>query len=388
MSWRRTLLRKAYGVASAKGRMPTWSPDGKRIVVDGEIAVVDVASGKDIHHGRVGGAACWLDVDRLVYVTHSWLSSEIRLLDLRTGTDQVVLEMEGAVGDLSAWSGGLLVQRDELHSRAYLAATAAATPTAVEELTQLDTGSAIDFLPTGWTPDGAVITLAMVAGQRGLVRTIPGQRGTPLVLHRTHNILHRGSTQSQIIYSLNDSDDCELRVFDLATGKDQFWRTSRCAQQPYITCARLPSRCLVVDEDGSRWFDPSAMRFDGPAPHFDLAERLSPDATASVRARGGTVVIRNLASGTETAVEVPAVDGPFDVGWGSDANTLVDVADAPGHQRVLVWTRNGGWRTIIDEPHRLLNGYVASPDGSQIAFVSLLTASTWSYLPFTSPLGR
>jgi len=381
----RTLRREAYGVASDEGRVPSWSPDGKRIVVDGEISVVDVESGEDIHHGRVGAAASWLDADRVVYVSRTWLRSEIRLLDLRTGADQVVLDMEGNIGDLATGHGGLLVRRDESHSRVYLAATSSHAPTPVEALTQLDTGSAIDFLPVMWAPDGAVITLAIVAGQRGLVRTVPGQRGTPLVLHRAHNILLRGSTQGQIIYSINDTDDCEIRVFDLGTGKDQLWRTARCAQQPYITCAWSPSRCLVVDDAGSRWFDPSAMRFDGPAPHFALDERLSPDATASVRVRGATLVIRTLASGAETTIEPPAVDGPLDVDWGNDARTLVDTASAPGHQRMLVRASDGPWRMIIDEPHRVLNGYVVSPDGSQVAIVALLPASTWSYLPFTVP---
>ncbi len=381
----RTLRRKAYGVASDDGRVPSWSPDGKRIVVDGEISVVDVESGTDVHHGRVGVAASWLDADRVVYVSRTWLRSEIRLLDLRTGADQMVLDLEGNVGDLATSHGGFLVRRDEQHSRVYLAAASPKTPTSVEALTHLDTGSAIDFLPATWAPDGAVITLAIVAGQRGLVRTVPGQRGTPLVLHRAHNILLRGSTQGQIIYSINDSDDCEIRVFDLGTGKDQFWRTARCAQQPYITCAWSPSRCLVLDDEGSRWFDPSAMRFDGPAPQFALDERLSPDATASVRVRGATVVIRTLATGAETTIDAPAVDGPLDVGWGSDARTLVDTASAPGHERMLVRANDGHWRMIIDEPNRILNGYVVSPDGAQVAVVALLPASTWSYLPFTSP---
>jgi hypothetical protein len=58
---------------------------------------------------------------------------------------------------------------------------------------------------------------------------------------------------------------------------------------------------------------------------------------------------------------------------------------APGHQRVLIGARDGHWRAIIDEPHRILNGYVVSPDGSQLAIVALLTTSTWSFLPFTPP---
>lgn len=127
------------------------------------------------------------------------------------------------------------------------------------------------------------------------------------------------------------------------------------------------------------------MRFDGPAPHFDLDEVLSPDATASVRVHGTTVVIRTLAGDTETNLEAPAVDGPLDVGWGIDASTLVAVDSAPGHQRMMVRSHDGQWRTIIDEPHHILNGYVTSPDGTRMAIIALLPASTWSYLPFSSP---
>ena len=104
-----------------------------------------------------------------------------------------------------------------------------------------------------------------------------------------------------------------------------------------------------------------------------------------MRVRGATVVIRTLASGAETTIEAPTVDGPLNIGWGSDAHTLVDTASAPGHQRILVRASDGHWRMIIDEPHRVLNGYVVSPDGSQVAIVALLPASTWSYLPFTVP---
>jgi hypothetical protein len=380
-----TLLHKDFGKGSDDGRIPSWSPDGKRLVVDGEISVIDVAIGTYVYHGRAGEAACWLGVDRVAYVVPTWLHSDIRVIDLRTGTDEIALEMEGNIMDLDARDAGLLVRRDEFHSRAHIVSASLASPTAVDELPQLDTGSAIDVLPAVWTAEGAVITLAMVAGQRGLVRTVPGQRGTPLVLDRARNIKLLGRTQAQIIYSINDADDCEVRIFDLGTGKARSWRTSRCAQRPYITCARSPSRCLVVDDAGSRWFDPVAMRFEGPAPHFELDELLSPDATASVRVRGGKVLIRTLANDAETSIAGPAVDGVLDVGWGHDANTLVAVAVAPGHQRLLLGTRDGHWRPIIDEPHRVLNGYVASPDGSQLAIVALLTTSTWSFLPLPPP---
>ena len=381
----RTLLHKDFGMASDDGRVPSWSPDGKRLVVDGEISVVDVATGTYVYRGRVGAAACWLDAHRVAYVIPTFVHSVIRVIDLRTGADEVALEMEGYIVDLAARDGGLLVRRDEFHSRAQVVAVSQATPTAVDELPQLDTGSAIDVLPALWTPEGAVITLAMVAGQRGLVRTVPGQRGTPLVLDRARNIKFLGATQGQIIYSINDADDCEVRIFDLGTGKARSWRTSRCAQRPYITCARSPSRCLVVDDEGSRWFDPATLRFEGPAPHFELDESLSPDATASVRVRGGKVLIRALADDTETSIEGPAVDGVPDVGWGHDSSMLVAFVVAPGHQRMVIGTRDGQWRTLIDEPHRMLNGRVVSPDGSQVAVVTLLTTSTWSFLPLAPP---
>jgi serine/threonine protein kinase len=381
----RTVLTKAYATAADSRRVPSWSPDGKRLVVGGEISVVDVDSSKEIHHGGIGSATCWLDVNRVAYVTRSWIRSEIHILDLRADIDRMVMELEGGISELAAWKNGLLVRRDEIHSRVYLASTSLEQPTPVEPLPQLETGSVVDFLPAMWAPDGAVVTLATVAGQRGLVRTVPGQRGAPLVLHRARNITLLGNTDRQVIYSLNDGDDCEIRVFDLESGKDQFWRNSRCTQQPYITCARSLPRCLVTDEEGSRWLDPSAMRFDGPAPPFESDELLSPDATASMRARG-PIVIRNLASDAKTSVAPPGIEGPLDIGWGSDSNTLIAISSAPGHYRILVGTRNGRWRTIIDEPHHVPNGYVVSPDGSQVAVVAMLPASTWSYLPFLSPL--
>jgi serine/threonine protein kinase/WD40 repeat protein len=378
----RTLINASFGVASDDGRVPSWSPDGKRIAVDGEVSVVDAASGAYLHHGRVGAAAAWLDADRLVYVTRTWLHSEIRVLDLRTAADEIAFDMEGNIADLSMRPGGVLLRRDEFHSRAHVASTSAPSPTTVDDLPQLDTASAIDFRPASWTADGAVITLSMVAGQRGLVRTAPGQRGAPLVLERARNITALGSTQGQILYSINDGDDCESRIFDLRTGKAQSWRNSRCVQRPYVTCAWSPSRCVVVDDMGSRWFDPSTMHFEGPAPRFQLEERLSPDATASVRAHGSTAVIRNLASGQETTIDVPA-PGNLEVGWGHDASTLIVIANTLGHRRMLVW-RDATWRTIIDEPHRVLNGFVVSPDGAQVAIVALLTTSTWSFLPVLS----
>jgi WD40 repeat protein len=379
----RTLLRKAYGPAAREGSIPSWSPDGKRIVVSGEISIVDINSSQEIHHGRLGAAACWLDADRVAYVTRTWLRNEIHLIDLRTGTDYLVLETEGAISDLAASRGGLLVRRDEFHSRVYVIAASETNLTSVEQLAQLDTGSAVDFIPAVWTPDGAVITLAAVAGQRGLMRTVPGQRGTPLVLHRTRDIALRGNTHRHVIYSFNDGDDCEIRIFDLDTGKDQFWRSARCTQMPHITCAWSPSRCVVIDAAGTRWFDPASMQFMGPAPRFEQSEILSPDATMSVRLRGGAVM-RNLSSGVETTVELPTAGGPLYISWGSDSSTLLAITSSPGHHRMMMRSRDGRWRTIIDEPHRSLNGYAISPDGSQVAFIALLSASTWLYLPFNA----
>jgi WD40 repeat protein/predicted Ser/Thr protein kinase len=383
----RTLLHKVYGPAAREGSVPSWSPDGTRLVVSGEISIVDVNSGRETHYGRVGAAACWLDVDHIAYVTKTWFHNEIHLIDLRTGTDRMVLETEGATFDLAASRGGLLVRRDEFHSQVYIVAASETNLTSLEQLPQLDTGSVVDFIPAVWTPDGAVITLALVAGKRGLMQTVPGQRGTPLALHRARDIVLLGSTQQQVIYSVNDGGDCELRVFDLGTRKDQFWRNLRCAQKPNITCAWSPSRCIVIDDAGPRWFDPSSMQFIGPVSRFEQAEILSPDATMSVRVRG-TAVVRNLASGVEDTVELPAADGPIYIGWGSDSSTLLAITTSPGHHRMLVRSRDGHWRTIIDEPHRSLNGYAVSPDGSRVAFITHLSASTWSYLPFNSPLRK
>jgi WD40 repeat protein len=383
----RTLLYKAHGVATDDVQVPSWSPDGKRLVVNGEISIIDVDRGQEIYHGHVGTAAAWLDIDHVVYVTRTWLRSEIHLIDLHTGTDRIALEMEGAIWDLATGHDGLFIRRDEFHSRTYLTATAGTNPRSVEDLTQLDTGSAIDFLPAGWTRDGAVLTLATVPGQRGLMRTVPGQCGMPLILHHARNILLIGNTQQYVLYSLGDGDDCETHIFDLGAGTDRLWFNSRCAAKPYITCAWLPQLCLVADDTTPQWFDPSTMRFGGPAPHLEAGELLSPDATASVRIEK-TIKIRNFADGTEAVIAVPPVDGSITIGWGSDSNTLIAVASAPGHHRLLVGTLDGHWRTIIDEPHRSLNGYAVSPDGSRIAVVALLPGSTWSYLPFTSPLRR
>jgi hypothetical protein len=364
------------------GRVPVWSPDGKRIAVGGDVMVVDAANGQIVRHGHVGTAVSWLDSGRLVYVTRTWLRSEIRVLDVASGRDTVAHEMEGNITDLALGRGGVLVRRDEFHGRAYLVSTTTSRPQAVADLPQLDTGSAIDFRPAVWTNDGAVITIAMVNGQRGLVRTVPGQHGVPLVLDHAHTILSMSATAGHIIYMIDNGDrSCETRVYDIAARKLQP-AGIRCVPRLYMTCARLAGRCIVVDDNGSRWFDPATLQFQGASPRFQLDEWLSPSGKLSARVRDGKLVVRDLETSAERSIDIP-MPGVFEAGWGSDDDTLIATSPEVGPLRILLW-HDGTWRTVSDDPHRTLNGFAVSPNGSQLSIVALLTTSTWSYLPITS----
>ena len=378
----RELMQLTAGVEDV--HTPSWSPDGKQIAIDGDVAVVDATTGNLRYQGRTGAAVAWLDADRIIYVVRDWLHSEIRVADLRTKVDVAATSLEGNVSDLVARPGGVLVRRNEFHSRAHIASTTSTAAARVDDLPQLDTGSAIDFRPATWTDAGAVITLSMVAGQRGLVSTVPGQRGTPLVLDKARNITALSATSKQILYLINDkSADCELRIYDLTTGKAQTWqKATRCQQRPYVTCARSLPRCVVVDDAGSRWFNPQTLAVDGDAPAFHTEEALSPSATQSARIEGSSVVIRNLNSNVSYSIEVPAA-GHLEIAWGSDDASLAVVATEENRRRLLL-RADDQWRTIIDEPRRRLNGYVVSPDGAQVAIVALFTTSTWSLLPIVA----
>jgi hypothetical protein len=377
----RTLMRLAFRPQLDESRAPSWSPDGKRLVIEGELVIVDAVTGAKLHQGQEGAAAEWLDPNRVVYVTRTWLRSEIHVLDLRTGADVVALDLEGNIADLVVGNGGLLVRRDAYLSRAHVISTAVPSPMRIEDLPQLETGSAIDFRTAQWTADGAVITLSMVAGQRGLVRTVPGARGTPLVLDNARNITSFGATATQILYLINDGGaDADVRIFDLTTNQVRSWRDLRGKPRPHMTCAK--ALCVAVDDAGSRWFDPVAMQFTGLAPRLALAEIISPDAKQSARVQGTAIILRDLETNAETPLEIPET-GTFELSWGHDARTLIVVATQAGRRRMLLWT-DGRWRTLIDEPHRQFNGWVMSPDGSQIALVALLKTSTWSFLPITS----
>ncbi|HET9627238.1 MAG TPA: protein kinase [Kofleriaceae bacterium] len=364
------------------GHNPVWSPDGKRIAVGGDVMVVDAASGQIVRHGHIGAAVSWLDPGRIVYVTRNWLRSEIRVLDLKSGTDVVAHDMEGNVIDIVVGTGGLLVRCDEFHGKSYLVSTATTRPLAVSDLTPLDTGSAIDFWPAMWTGDGAVITVAMVAGQRGLVRTVPGQHGAPLVLDRARTIVWLGATPEEIVYMIDRGEhDCETRVFDLKNNKVR--QTGiRCSPQPNMTCARITGRCIISDDNGSRWFDPGTLQFQGAAPRMQSEEYLSPSGNLSARIRDKTVVVRDLEAGTERILDVQA-PGALEVTWGNDDTSLIVSSSTADRLRILLW--NGAtWRTVVDDPHRQANGVTMSLDGAQLAIVALLTTSTWSYLPITA----
>jgi hypothetical protein len=365
------------------GRNPVWSPDGKRIAIGRDVMVVDAASGQIVRRGRVGAAVSWLDAGRLVYVTRTWLRSEIRVLDVASGRDTVAHELEGNITDIAVGRGGLLVRRDEFHGRTYLVSTTTHKAQAVSDLPQLDTGSAIDFRPAVWTNDGAVITVAMVNGQRGLVRTVPGQHGVPLILERARTITWLAATSSHILYSLDNGDHsaCEVQVFDIATRKVQP-AGIRCAPLPYIACARAAGRCIVVDENGSRWFDPASLQFQGASPRFQRDEFLSPSGQKSARIRDSKVILRDLETNSEQVLDIPE-PGASEVGWGNDDDTLFATSNESGPLRIQLW-HDGAWRTVSDDPHRTLNGFAVSPNGSELAVVALLTTSTWSYLPITS----
>ncbi|HEY0190106.1 MAG TPA: hypothetical protein VGC42_03235, partial [Kofleriaceae bacterium] len=373
------LMKLPPGIDSTQ--VPSWSPDGARVAIDGDVRVLDATTGKSQYDGRSGTSVAWLDAHRLVYAVRDWLHSELRVIDLRTGADLAVTTVEGNVSELVARPGGVLVRRNEFHSRAHLVSTTAAVPARVDDLPQLDTGSTIDFRTAVWTDRGAVITLALVAGARGLVSTVPGQHGVPLVIDRhARNITAGDATAKQIIYFVNDGGtDCEGRIYDLTTGKAQLWPTSRCQQRPHVTCARSLPRCAVIDDMGSRWFNPQLLTFDGQAPRLRPDELLSPDAQLSVRAQGSTLMVRDLETDAVTSLDVPA-PGTLEVAWGPDAQTLVVVATEGSRRRMLVHARDQ-WRTIVDEPRRTLNGYVVSPDGHQVAMVAVFTTSTWSLLP-------
>jgi hypothetical protein len=51
---------------------------------------------------------------------------------------------------------------------------------------------------------------------------------------------------------------------------------------------------------------------------------------------------------------------------------------------VLIATRDGRWRAIIDEPHRSINSATLSPDGRKLGLVAMRIEHLWSYLPFAS----
>src|SRR5262249_34395118 len=147
-----------------------------------------------------GVALQWLDRDRLIYVgTRTWTRSEVRVYDLRHGTDRLLHEADGRLTQIAVGRDGVLIEREVMQGEAMVGAASPSRALAIDELTPLRTGAEIDFLPLAWH-GGAVITLGVSIGQRGLLRTAPGQHGEALVLHRSDSISFSGRSLDHLLY--------------------------------------------------------------------------------------------------------------------------------------------------------------------------------------------
>jgi tRNA A-37 threonylcarbamoyl transferase component Bud32 len=378
---------------SASNRFaPVWSLDGARLAahVHERLIVLDAATGAIVVGPRDASDAQWLDHDRLLYIGNTtWTRSELRVLDVRSGADRLVREIDGDGRGLAVGRDGLLIYRAVMQGQAYATAMPPPHPMTVDELTPLDTGAEIDFFPVSWTSDGALITVAVTFGRRGLVRTVPGTRGAPLIAHRSDQIMLGGANRGQVIYMLGEGSRCTLRVHDIATGRDIAVDDRPCSERQFARCATQAPRCIAVTGNASRWLDTTSATFSGAAPELSLGDELSPDASELLRIRDNAIVVRNLATGATTTIALsPPVAGIARVRCANDPDTLLVEAYEPGHERVLIATRDGHWRAIIDEPDRSINSAVLSPDGRKLGLVAVRIERLWSYLPFASPDAR
>jgi len=370
--------------------MPEWSPDGTRLAIEllANTMVIDASTGAVILDPMAGVAAQWLDRDRLIYVgIRTWTRSEVRVYDLRHGTDRLLHEADGRLTQIAVSRDGVLIGREVLQGEAMVGPASPPHALAIDELTPLHTGAEIDFLPLAWH-GGAVITLGVTIGQRGLIRTAPGQHGEPLVLHRRDSISFAGRSLDHMLYDITNGDTCEVRMLDLATGSDRAVPELPCKSPSFLHCAPDQPRCILADDKTARWFDAQTLTLGDPAPWVSLHEVLSPDGRETVQLRGDQIVVRTLADNAETTIALsPAVAEPGTVEWGNDAGTLIVQTVEPARARVLIVSRDGHWRAAIDDAHHRLNGALLSPDGKQLAIVALRTQVTWSLLPFAAPDG-
>jgi Protein kinase domain len=364
-----------------------WSPDGTRVAVEvgSVIEVVDAREGRPPLRVAVGGIARWFDADRLLYLgNRSNQRSEVRLHDLTSGADTAVLQVNARVDALEVGRSGIFLLRRDSHSRLYVAPTSSSV-TSFDALVPLDTGAVIDFGPATWTTDGAVVSLALMAGQRGLVRTTPGRPGVPLVLHPYATFSHGSTARDHVLLFHPEGGACEYTSVDVESGQEHGWRDPSCLVE--LDCGSNSLRCWSTD---NRWFDAVTLRPTGSSPPHSIAELLSPDATESVRLRGRDLVIRTLATGAETVVVLrPPLDGPLELHWGPDPTTILafsspsgHVGHWVGHERLLQIRRDGTWRVLADDPTRALSSADVSPDGQRVAVTAIVSETTWEFLPF------
>jgi hypothetical protein len=373
-----------------------WSPDGTRLAVELEerSSVVELATGRVVELGTFAEKLRWLDASRLIYMQrHNWTRSEILQRDLRSASAEVVFVVDGQIGDLSLGPSGLLVLRQDAQQRLYTVDTSApfssSDPSrAVWQLERVATGATLDVGLAAWAEDGALISYGLREGLRGLIRTMPGQPGVPLVLHDVEGIVRIGSSSGRLIYGVRDRDRDRIRILvhDLATGGEIMWREVDRTGIPLMTCALRISRCKIR-QGGARWFDPATLQLESEAPQLYDEEVLSSDGTETVQVRGGKVILRELAGErTEVVQPRPAISGQLKALWGADRGPLLLLADydprTHGHRRLIELARDGSWRVLVEDPAYTIEDALASPDGARVALNLRLTESAWQYLRF------
>ncbi len=374
--------------------IPVWSPDGARIAVtiDKKVVIFDIGSGRSRTLEAATSKPQWLDAERLIYVTQLSISRwELRMFDVAADERSLVHQEEGQIREIFLAPSGLLLMRQRPEVGLYTVKLSGAGVRALHQLVPVQTGAERDFEPAGWSADGALISFGIVNGKRSLIRTALGARGAPLVQRGAPAFLNGPASTGRVLYGAGSEGRYGLWSYDLATGKDHYWREDAGVELVHMTCALLAPRCYLRDSPGA-WLDPVAMAFTGEAPTLDREEVLSPDGQETARVRGTQVILRDLASNAEIGVQPqPPITGRMEVHWGADRDSLLLLTSRPhedsqaeGHHRLLLMDRDGHWRALVEDEAHTISKLEPSPDRKRLAFAAQRTETTWLYYRFHS----